>query len=197
MSTEAEKFYEQAKFYFGEGEVHLGAEAMQQAIKLDPKNYEFRLFEIDYLIATNQMNIALEKLIQLRDKTKKTSMLREIYKRMIVAYEGTNASMDVIKSLNWIISNSRFTLLDLMQRAFHKERLSDFEGSLADLNLAYSLAGKNKGVLLKRAQSLNKLGRFEDAIKDLDEIIELNEDSKIFLDAVHELRRKSQLGIIA
>lgn len=198
MNHNAENHFKQAQEALRAGNMKESLYALNQAIGLDPDNYEYYMargdlrYRIDeYEGAANDLTKAIEFSSDLHDEADARS------KRLIVYHywEGDHweGHLDELYiDLNWLIENGFATANRYSMRGTYESRFGHVENAVRDFTAAHELAPDSTGFLMQRATALYDATRYQDAINDLNRILESKaEESPSILAAVYEWRARA------
>jgi tetratricopeptide (TPR) repeat protein len=154
----------------------LALEDFNKVVELEPENLKFYfergLFKYDFL---SQYLPAIEDFTKVIQNSQDLDDLESAHHSRLHCYRSKGQIAAFLKDLDWIIEHGFGTANLYDWRGEYKRRMWLFEDAVKDHTAAYELS-PNKGSLIERAQAYYYLKQYDNALRDLTQIITSDEE---------------------
>jgi tetratricopeptide (TPR) repeat protein len=187
----ADEFFQSAQHKWLTNDTKGAKAELEQALALDPDNPAYYLERGNIHIKEHNYGQALRDFSLAIEKNAEGAVLYSALSQRAICHGAFEQFNDLINDLSLIINNNLQNSNTYAKRADYYLHFGDPEKSIADYTSAYQLDPDNHVHLLNRAQAYFKIERYHEAIKDLDELLMLEDSDHKFVALTHFWRGKT------
>lgn len=171
MENKAEFHFKTAKEKFNKRDVESAIQELNQAIQIDPDNFEYILLRGDYLFRLDKHQLACDDFTKVIERSDDMDDLEFAYGWRAHCYEYLGKVDKAIADVDWQIEHGFILPSTYAWRASLKMKIGATEDAINSLTQAHESSPDAEDFLLKRAHAYYAAKRYSEALDDLNQIL--------------------------
>ena len=185
---DADTYFRRSENKILHGDWDAGLTDLNQAIALAPNNIEYLSSRANLRYERDEYRQAVEDYTTITELSSDLDELSVAQHKRAICYEHLGLYKELIGDLDWLINQGFEKVNHFTWRGVHRRGLGNLPGAVSDFTKALQISPQSDRVLLQRGSTYYELEQFEDAVKDLTQILSLPDVDPSMLEAVYHWR---------